>query len=356
MSASEESALLPLSFGGDWPVLVVAELSANHGGSLAHAIETVEAAAESGADAIKLQTYRPDTLTIRSTRKEFRLESGPWKGRTLYDLYEEAHTPWEWHPELKKAAQRVGLPLFSTPFDRTAVDFLEELQVPAFKIASFEVGDLGLVAYVAQQRKPIIMSTGMASLGEIDRAVREVRRVWQGRDFGLSLLKCVSAYPASPHSMNLATIPHLASAFQVTAGLSDHTLGTAVATTAVALGAKVIEKHVTMRRSDGGPDSGFSLEPQELRELVAAVREAEAAIGTVHYGPTEEDTASLLYRRSLFIVRDVKAGDPVTRENVRAIRPGHGLAPEAFPWLLGRLFSCDCSAGTPLQSDLLKGG
>jgi N-acetylneuraminate synthase len=335
--------------------LLVAELSANHGGSLSKAIETVEAAATAGADAIKLQTYTPDTLTIDCESDAFRIKDGLWEGRSLYELYEEAHTPWEWHGDLKAAANRLNLPLFSTPFDATAVDFLETLGVPAYKIASFELGDLELIAKVAATGKPIIASTGMADLVTIDQAVRTIRRVWQGRDHGLALLRCVSAYPAAPRDMNLRTIPHLGQAFGVLPGLSDHTLGTAVAVTSIALGARVIEKHFILRRSDGGPDSAFSLEPDEFARLVEEVRVAEEALGEVRYGPSAGDVASRAFRRSLFVVEPVSAGEPFTRRNIRAIRPGQGMEPRHLPFILGRRAACDLERGTPLDQSVIEG-
>lgn len=345
-----------LALDGPRP-LVIAELSANHGGDLRRAVETVAAAADAGADAIKLQTYTPATMTLRSSRPEFRIASGPWAGRTLWDLYEEAHTPWAWHADLKAEAARFGMPLFSTPFDRSAVDFLEELGVPAYKVASFEIGDLALLSRIAATGRPVIVSTGMASLAEIDRAVRALRDGWSASGIAsppaLALLKCVSAYPASPHEMNLRTIPHLGAAFGAIPGLSDHTLGVTSAIAAVALGARVIEKHVTLRRADGGPDSGFSLEPAELRTLTRAVREAAEALGEVRYGPVAGDSANRSFRRSLFFVRDVRAGERVTSDNVRAIRPGHGLAPDLYPLIEGRRVARDCQAGQPLAWDLL---
>jgi pseudaminic acid synthase len=343
----------PLSFTGERP-LVVAELSANHGGSLARALETVAAAAEAGADAIKLQTYTPATMTLRSPRDEFRIARGPWAGRTLWDLYEEAHTPWEWHGSLREAADALGLPIFSTPFDATAVDFLEQLGVPAYKIASFELTDLELVGRVAATGKPVIASTGMATLAEIDAAVRALRAGWAAAGHApppLALLKCVSAYPAQPRHMNLRAITHLGAAFGAVPGLSDHTLGATVAVAAVALGARIIEKHFTLRRADGGPDSGFSLEPAELRTLTTAVREASEAIGSVAYGPTEGEAENVLFRRSIFFTRDVAAGEPLTRDNVRVIRPGHGLPPAALPLVLGRRATVSCGAGEPLAWD-----
>jgi pseudaminic acid synthase len=336
---------------------VIAELSANHGGSLARALETIAAAADAGADAIKLQTYTPATMTLRSDRPEFRIARGPWAGRTLWDLYQEAHTPWEWHAELKQAANRLGLPLFSTPFDPSAVEFLETLGVPAYKVASFEITDLELLSRIAATGKPVIVSTGMASLAEIDRAARTLREVWSAaghlRTPELALLKCVSAYPADPAEMNLRTIPHLGAAFAAVVGLSDHTLGLTTAIAAVALGARLIEKHFTLRRADGGPDGAFSLEPGELRALTGAVREASAALGDVHYGPSKGDAPNLVFRRSLFFVADVRAGEALTRLNVRAIRPGHGLPPDAFALLEGRRARCDCRAGEPVSWNLV---
>jgi pseudaminic acid synthase len=336
---------------------VIAELSANHGGSLPRALETIAAAAEAGADAIKLQTYTPATMTLRCDRAEFRIASGPWAGRTLWDLYREAHTPWEWHAELKQAANRLGLPLFSTPFDASAVAFLETLGVPAYKVASFEITDLELLARIAATGMPVIVSTGMASLAEIDRAVRTLRDVWTASGYlrapALALLKCVSAYPADPAEMNLRTIPHLGAAFGAIAGLSDHTLGLTSAIAAVALGARLIEKHFTLRRADGGPDGAFSLEPAELRALTTAVREASAALGEIHYGPSAGDAPNLVFRRSLFFVADVRVGEPLTRDNVRAIRPGNGLPPEALSLLTGRRARRDCRAGQPVSWDLV---
>lgn len=335
------------------PTLVVAELSANHGGSLARAVESIRAAASAGADAIKLQTYTADSLTIDCDRSEFRIADGPWSGRTLHGLYREAATPWEWHPQLDAAAREVGLPLFSTPFDAAAVAYLEQHDVPAHKVASFELGDHELLALVAATRKPLIVSTGMATLDEIAAAVAIVRGVWAGADPGLALLRCVSAYPAPAEDMNLATIADLGARFGVIPGLSDHTLGSAVAVASVALGARVIEKHFTLRRGDGGPDAHFSCEPAEFRRLVDDVRTVERAVGKVRYGPTPAEQASLAFRRSIFVVRDIAAGEPITRDNARVIRPGHGLAPKHLPEVLGRVAARACARGTPLSWDLL---
>lgn len=332
------------------PAYVVAEMSANHEHELDRARRIVEAAAETGADAIKLQTYRPDTITIDSDRPPFRIEEGPWAGQTLYDLYGEAYTPWEWHGELRDLAHDLDLDFFSTPFDPTAVEFLEDLGVPVYKIASFEALDLPLIRRVASTGKPLILSTGMTRLAEIDDAVRAVREAG-GRE--LILLKCTSSYPAPPEEAHLRTIPHLSEAFGVPAGLSDHTLGTAVPTAAVTLGACVVEKHLTLSRESGGPDSGFSLEPDEFGRMVDAVRTAEKALGEVRYGPTKSQEESTVFRRSLFVVDDVAEGEAFTRENVRSIRPGDGLAPKHLDAVIGREAAHDVERGTPLDWDLL---
>ena len=337
--------------GPGHPTYIIAELSANHGHSFDAAVRLVRAAKEAGADAVKLQTYTADTLTIRSDRPEFRVSGGTlWDGRTLYDLYAEAYTPWEWQTKLKALADELRIDLFSTPFDQSAIDFLEAMNVPAYKVASFELIDLPLIMAITFRNKPIIMSTGMATLAEISEAVETVRHCGNP---GLALLKCTSAYPAPPNEMNLRTIPHLAEAFGVPVGLSDHTLGIAVPVAAVALGACIIEKHFTLSRAEPGPDSAFSLEPAEFRAMVDAVRVAEKALGSVHYGLCREDFSSLAFRRSLFVVQDVKAGEMLTADNVRSIRPGHGLAPKFFHAVMGRRASGDIARGTPLRWDLL---
>jgi N-acetylneuraminate synthase len=339
--------------GAGRPAYIIAELSANHNHHFEEAVKLVQAARSAGADAVKLQTYTADTLTIRSDRPEFRICGGTlWDGRTLHDLYGEAFTPWEWQPKLKAVADELGLHLFSTPFDPTAVDFLEQMGVPAHKVASFEIVDLPLVERIARTGKPVIMSTGMATLAEIADAVDTVRRTSNNQ---LALLKCTSAYPAAPSGMNLRTIPHLAEAFGVPAGLSDHTLGIAVPVAAVALGACIIEKHLTLSRSVPGPDSAFSLEPHEFKAMVEAVRTAEQAIGEVHYGVGPDEAKSRVFRRSLFAVKDVKAGEPFTPSNVRSIRPGHGLAPKLLPAVLGRKAVRAVAAGTPISWDLVGG-
>ena len=337
--------------GPDEPVYLIAELSANHGQSFEQAVRLVKAAQRAGADAVKLQTYTPDSLTIRSDRPEFLVGGGtPWDGRTLYDLYREAYTPWEWQPKLKALADELGLDLFSTPFDPTAVDFLEQMNVPAYKVASFELVDLPLIERIARTGKPMIMSTGMANLAEIADAVHVAR---QAGAASIALLKCTSAYPAAPEDMNLRTIPHLAEAFGVPTGLSDHTLGIAVPLAAVALGACIIEKHLTMSRSEPGPDSGFSLEPDEFSAMVEAVRTVERALGTVQYGLSGKDEACRVFRRSLYVVQDIRAGEPITAENVRSIRPGLGLPPKYLCDVLGRRASRDVAKGTPLTWTLV---
>jgi N-acetylneuraminate synthase len=315
------------------------------------AVELVRAAKEAGVDAVKLQTYTPDTLTIDCANKHFRIGKGAlWEGKNLYQLYGEAYTPWDWQPKLKAVADELGLPLFSTPFDDSAVDFLQRMEVPAHKIASFELVDTGLLHKVASTGKPVIMSTGMATLAEIDEAVRTLREAGCAQ---LALLKCTSAYPSPPEEMNLRTIPHLSEAFGVPVGLSDHTLGISVPVAAVTLGACIIEKHLTLRRSDGGPDAAFSLEPAEFKAMVDAVRVAEKALGRVNYEVTEKEAASRVFRRSLFVVKAVKAGEAFTPDNVRSIRPGSGMAPKFLEEVMGRRAVCDVVAGTPLNRELL---
>lgn len=339
--------------GNGAPVYVIAEMSANHNQDFEQAVHILHAAKESGADAVKLQTYTPDTMTIPCDNEYFQIGKGTiWEGRNLYDLYGEAYTPWEWQPRLKEIAEDLGLDLFSTPFDHTAVDFLEKMNVPAYKVASFEIVDLPLIRRVAQTGKPIIMSTGMAILAEIDEAVRTVREAGCNQ---LALLKCTSAYPAPPEEMNLRTIPHLAEAFGVPTGLSDHTLDIAVPVAAVALGACIVEKHFTLSRTVSGPDSAFSLEPHEFKAMVEAVRATEKALGTVRYGVSEREAESCVFRRSLFVVQDVQAGEMFTAENIRAIRPGYGLHTRHLDDVIGRYASRDIRYGTPLTWDLVGG-
>ena len=339
--------------GSHAPAYIIAELSANHHHDFEQAVAIVRAAKEAGADAIKLQTYTPDTMTINERSSVFQIGKGTiWEGKNLHDLYGEAFTPWDWQPKLKKIANDLGLDCFSTPFDFSAVDFLEAMDVPAHKIASFELVDLPLVRRVAQTGKPVIMSTGMSSLAEIDDAVRAFRSAG-GKQ--LALLKCTSAYPSPASEMNLRTIPHLAAAFNVPAGLSDHTLDVAVPVAAVALGACIIEKHFTLSRATPGPDSAFSLEPQEFRAMVTAVRTAEQALGRVCYELSDKEQSSLVFRRSLFVVENVKKGDTFTDKNVRSIRPGYGLPTKHLDVVIGRKAARDIPRGTPMAWELLGG-
>jgi pseudaminic acid synthase len=340
----------PRTIGPGHPCYIIAELSANHNQSRLRAIELIHAAKRAGADAIKLQTYTADTLTLDSDREWFQIASGLWKGRNLHDLYGEAFTPWEWHRELFATARELGLDCFSTPFDPSAVDLLEELDAPAYKVASFEVVDVGLLDYIGRTRKPVIMSTGMATLEEIGLAAETLRAAGAA---ALALLKCTSAYPAPPESMNLRTIPNLAETFGVVAGLSDHTLGGAVACAAVALGASIVEKHFTLARADQGPDSAFSMEPDEFERMVRDIRHVEQALGTVSYERTPEEKKSLAFRRSLFVVESMKAGDVFTTKNVRSIRPSAGLPPSDLGRVLGRRATTDIERGQPLAWELV---
>jgi pseudaminic acid synthase len=338
--------------GAGRPPLIIAEMSGNHNGSLDRAMDIVEMAAKAGAHALKLQTYTADTMTIDLSEREFFISdpNSLWNGTSLYKLYEQAHTPWEWHKPIFERCRKLGMIGFSSAFDATAVDFLETLDVPCYKIASFENIDLPLVRKVAATGKPMIISTGLASVAELGETVQAAR---DARAQDVILLKCTSAYPASPENSNLNTIPHMRELFGCHVGLSDHTMGTGAAIAATALGAVAIEKHVTLRRADGGVDSAFSLEPEELASLVVETRRAVEAMGGVAYGPTEAERNSLVYRRSLYIVADLKAGDVLTKENVRAIRPGLGLAPGNLDRVLGRRISRDARRGTPLSWDLL---
>lgn len=337
--------------GSDCPVYIVAEMSANHNQSFDQAVRILYAAKEAGADAVKLQTYTPDTITIPSDREYFRIGGGTlWDSRTLYNLYQEAYMPWEWQPKLKEIADEIGLDLFSTAFDPSAVDFLEQMGVPVHKVSSFEIVDIPLIEKMAGTGKPLIISTGMATLGEIEEAMEAARRAGAEQ---IALLKCTSAYPAPPEEMNLRTIPHMSQAFGVPVGLSDHTLGIAVPVAAVALGACIVEKHFTLSRDIPGPDSAFSLEPQEFKTMVEAIRTVEKALGKVHYGVSEREAKSRVFRRSLFVVKDVKAGEVFTEENVRSIRPGHGLSPKHLKEVIGRKASRNIDQGTPFSWELV---
>jgi pseudaminic acid synthase len=338
--------------GSGCPVYIIAELSANHNQDFDKAVKLIHAAKEAGADAVKIQTYTPDTLTLNCTNEYFTIGRGTqWEGKNLYELYGEAYTPWEWQPELRKTAQEIGLDLFSTPFDPTSVDFLLQMDVPAFKVASFEIVDIPLIRTIARTGRPVIMSTGMASLAEIQEAVDAIRH--EGND-QIALLKCTSAYPALPEEMNLKTIPDMARIFKVPVGLSDHTLGTAIPVAAVALGACIIEKHFTLSRKTPGPDSSFSLEPHEFRTMVDAIRGIEKALGTVNYDVTEHEKASRVFRRSLFAVEDIAEGELFTGKNIRSIRPGYGLPPKYLPEILGKPAKKNICRGTPLSWDLIR--
>lgn len=337
--------------GADQPVYVIAELSANHNGDLRAAKRLLRHAAEAGADAVKLQTYTADSMTIDSDLPAFVAGDGTlWAGEKLYDLYTKAATPYDWYGELLEDAQALGVHLFSTPFDPAAVDFLEQFDPPAYKIASFELLDLPLIRAAADTGKPIIMSTGMASAAEIDHAVDAAREAGDG---GVVLLRCNSAYPAPVDQMDLRTIPDMRVRWDAPVGLSDHTLTNTAVVASVALGACVVEKHIIEKRSSGGPDSEFSLEPAELADLVVEVRAAESALGRVRYGPSEREAASLAFRRSLWFVVDVEAGAVLTRENVRSIRPAGGLTPAHLDDVLGMRTSRSVTAGTPVTRDLL---
>jgi N-acetylneuraminate synthase len=339
------------SIGAGQPVYIIAEVSANHHQDFDEAVKIIHAAKDAGADAIKLQTYTAETITIASDRPEFRVGGGTlWDGRTLHDLYCEAFTPWEWQPRLKQVANDAGLDLFSSPFDGTAVDFLQNMDVPAYKVASFELVDIGLIRKIASTGKPLIMSTGMATCAEIEEALAAARGAGATE---IALLKCSSAYPAPPEEMNLRTIPELSRRFDVPVGLSDHTMGIAAPVVAVALGACILEKHITLSRSTPGPDSAFSLEPHEFKAMVDAVRVAEKSLGEIHFGPVGRETASLVFRRSLFAIRAIRKGEAFTGENVRSIRPGHGLHTRHLPEVLGRRAVRDVERGTPLSWDLV---
>lgn len=338
--------------GKNSPTFIIAELSANHLQKYENAVKLIKAAKEAGADAIKLQTYTPDTITIDCDNEYFQIKQGTiWDGTTLYKLYQKAYTPWEWQPKLKKIAEEEGLICFSSPFDNTAVDFLEEMKVPAYKIASFEITDIPFVEYVASKGKPIIMSTGIATLSDIDEALKACKR--KGNE-QIALLKCTSEYPSPYEDINLKTIPNMIETFKTLTGISDHTLGIAVSVAAVALGAKIVEKHFTLSRSDGGPDSKFSMEPEEFSSMVKSIREVEKALGTVTYELTEKQLKSREHSRSLFAVKDMKAGEIFTEENVRSIRPGFGMETKYINEVLGKKTKIDIMKGTPVSWSVLK--
>lgn len=330
---------------------IIAEMSANHGGRLEDAFAIMRAAKESGADCIKIQTYTPDTITINSDKPYFQIEEGLWAGENLYALYGRAYTPWEWHKAIFDEAHRLGMDILSTPFDKTAVDFLESLGIAFYKIASFEVVDIPLIQYVASKGKPVIMSTGMATLGEIEEAVNAVLETGNKN---LCLLKCSSAYPAKLDDMNLKTMSNLSEAFKVPVGLSDHSMGSAAPVAAVALGAKVIEKHFCLDRNVETADSAFSMEPAEFKEMVDLIRQTEAVLGEVKYTISEKEAKSRVFRKSIFVVKDMKAGEAFTEENIRIIRPAHGLKPKYYEAVIGEKATCDLERGTPLSWKHIK--
>lgn len=338
--------------GDGQPAYIIAEMSANHAGSLERAKEIIHAAKESGADCIKIQTYTPDTLTIDCNNRYFHIDNGTWEGENLYRLYGKAFTPWEWQQELKEEAEKTGIDFLSTPFDNTAVDFLENIGLSFYKIASFEMVDLPLLSYVASKGKPIIMSTGMATLREIREAVDTISATGNRQ---LALLKCSSAYPADPADMHLRTITDMKKEFGIPVGLSDHSMGSLSAATAVALGANVIEKHFCISREIENPDSSFSMTPAEFKEMVDTIRKTEAALGSPMYGASIQEKNSLVFRRSVFVVKDIKKGEPFTEENIRIIRPGYGLHPREYPHVLGKICREDIDRGMPLTADAVEG-
>ena len=332
------------------PAYIIAEMSANHAGSLSYAKEIIHAAKEAKADCIKIQTYTADTITINCHNEYFSIVNGTWKGENLYSLYQKAYTPWEWQAELKEEADKIGIDFFSTPFDNTSVDFLESIGIEFYKIASFELIDLPLIKYVASKGKPLIISTGMASLEEIKEAVDCVR---SEKNDQLALLRCSSAYPAITEDMNLASMKVLSDKFNVPTGLSDHSKGSIGAVTSIVLGGCIIEKHLCLDRKINTPDSSFSMEPDEFADMVRDVRMAEKAIGKISFGPTQSEISNYGFRRSIFVVKNVKAGDKITEDNVRVIRPGYGLKPKYYEDILGNFFSKDLQAGTPLSFDYI---
>lgn len=332
-------------------IFIIAEMSANHLQKFDNAVKIIKAAKEAGADAIKLQTYTPDTITIDCNNEYFQIKQGTlWDGQSLYELYKKAYTPWEWQPKLKEIAESEGLICFSSVFDKTSVDFLEKINVPAYKIASFEITDIPLIEYVASKGKPVIISTGIATLSDIEEALNACKRMGNKQ---IALLKCVSAYPTPLEDVNLRTIPNLADTFKTVVGLSDHSLGISVPIASVALGACIIEKHLTLDRKLGGPDAAFSLEPDEFKVMVKSVREAEKALGEVSYDLTKKMKKSREFSRSLFVVKNIKAGEVFTEENLRSIRPGYGLAPKYLKDILGKRATQDIEKGTPLSWELV---
>lgn len=334
------------------PTYIIAELSANHNHDFDIAIKTIEAAKKAGADAIKLQTYTPDTLTINCKNDHFKIKSGSlWDEKYYYDLYQEAYTPWDWQPKLKQYANDIGITLFSSPFDKTAVDFLEKMDVPAYKIASFEAIDFPFIEYVASKGKPIIISTGISTLSEIQEVINTCKKLNNNQ---IILLKCTSAYPALPEEMNLKTILNMKDLFKTIVGLSDHSLSNSAAIASVVLGAKVIEKHFILDKSIGGPDAAFSMEPEEFKIMVKSIREVEKALGEVSYELTEKTKKNRYFSRSLFVTEDIKAGETLNENNIRSIRPGIGLHPKFYNKIVGKKAKKDLLKGTPLDWDLIE--
>ena len=332
--------------GDGAPAYIIAEMSANHAGSIERALEMIHVAKEAGADCVKIQTYTPDTMTIDCHNEYFNIEKGTWEGENLYSLYQKAYTPWEWHKQLRDEAAKVGIDFLSTPFDNTSVDFLEELGMSFYKIASFELVDIPLLEYIASKNKPIIMSTGMGSIEEITEAVDAI---YSAGNRQLALMKCSSAYPAKSEEMNLSTICDMKKRFDIPVGLSDHSMGAFSAATAVALGANIIEKHFCISRAIKNPDSTFSMEPDEFRDMVAQVREVEKAMGKVSYGVSKQEETNACFRRSLFVVKDIAAGEKLTPENIRSIRPAYGLRPKYYKEVLGKVAKHEIKRGTPLS-------
>lgn len=336
--------------GDETPPYVVAEISGNHNGSIETAYRIIEAAKSAGADAVKLQTYRPDTITLKSDRPDFQITEGLWEGQTLWDLYKWAHTPWEWHRDLFDYAKNLGITIFSSPFDTTAVDLLEDLDAPAYKVASFEAIDLPLIKYIASTGKPMIISTGMADADEIDEALEAAR---DGGCTQIALLHCVSGYPAPAADYNLRIIPDIAERYGTLVGLSDHTLDNATAIAGVALGASIIEKHVTLDRNAGGPDDSFSLEPSELAALCRDAKTAWEALGVPDYGRKSSERANVKFRRSLYFVKDLKAGDVVTEDSIRSVRPGYGLPPSMLNDVIGKTLCADAASTDPVTAEII---
>lgn len=348
MSNIPEISIAGRRIASDVPPYIIAELSANHNGQLETALHIIAEAKKAGADAVKLQTYRPDTITLPCDNDDFKIHGGLWDGRTLYELYQEAHTPWEWHKPLFDQARRLGIPIFSSPFDSTAVDLLEDLNAPAYKIASFEIIDLPLIKYVASTGKPMIISTGMADAEEIREAIETAR---EGGCKELAILHCVSGYPAPAADYNLRTIPDMIERFGLITGLSDHTLDNTTAITSIALGACIIEKHFTLDRRSGGPDDSFSLEPAELAALCRDCKTAWEALGSVDYGLKSSEKGNIKFRRSLYFVKDLKAGDVITPDTVKSVRPGYGLPPKNLNVVIGKKVKVDVMANTPVKTE-----